>query len=112
MPHNMNKMIEYLGLAYKDSDYTATITNLNVNVGAETHLGGRHMSAVASLLAAIARVLSSTSIGSTALRKGTRKPHCRNRCRLHAKTCRAYPLATIADLFKLARLYVLRMVLT
>ena len=54
MPPNMNIMIEYLGLAYKDSDYTATITNLNVNVGAETHLGGRHMSTVASLLAAIA----------------------------------------------------------
>ena len=63
-------MFEYLGLAYRDSDYTAVIADLNVKVGAETHLGGR---AFVSLLAAIAQAFSPTSGGSTVLWKGTRR---------------------------------------
>ena len=58
-------------MAYKDSDYTVVITMQN-NC-AETHLGGRDMNAFVSLLATIARALSSTSGGSTVLRKGTRR---------------------------------------
>ena len=41
-------MFEYLGLAYRNSDYTAGITDLNVKVGAETHLGGGDMSSFVS----------------------------------------------------------------
>ena len=38
----INIMFEYLGLAYRDSDYTCT--DLNVKVAAKTHLGGGDMS--------------------------------------------------------------------
>ena len=41
--------------------------------GADSHLGGGEMGAFVSLSAAIARALSSTSVGSTALRKCTRR---------------------------------------
>ena len=63
-------------MAYKDSDYTVVIAMMqwqqNQNNCAETHFGGRDMNAFVSLLAAIARPLSSTSGGSTILRKGTK----------------------------------------
>ena len=49
-----------------------TVTQ-NQNNCAETHLGGRDMNAFVSPLATIARALSSTSGGSTALGKGTQK---------------------------------------
>ena len=65
-------MFEHLGLTYRDSDYTTVIAispDLNVKVGAEIHLGGGDMSAFVLPLAAIARALSSTSGGSTALTK-------------------------------------------
>ena len=70
-------MFEYLGLAYKDSDYIAVIAtmhalaDLNVNFGAETHLGGGDMSTFVSPSAAIVR--PSTSVGSTVLRNGTQR---------------------------------------
>ena len=56
-------MFEYLGLVYKDSDYTAVIAiehgpECKTLVLHEAHLGGGDMSAFVSPLAAIARVLS------------------------------------------------------
>ena len=64
-----------------------------IKVGAETHLGGRHMSAFVSPLTAIAWALSSTSGGSTVLRKGTRRfwPQGRDRCHSLTLTCQNSP---------------------
>ena len=69
------------------------VVTQNQNNCAETHLGGRDMNAFVSPLATIAWALSSTSGGSTALGKGTRRfwPHGRDRCRSLTLTCRNSP---------------------
>ena len=59
-------MFDYLGMAYKDSDYTVMIAITNVNFCTETHLDGEDTSAFVFPSAAIARALSSTLIASTA----------------------------------------------
>ena len=73
-------------MAYMDSDYIIMIAVLHRNqtyiFGAETHLGAGVMSAFAFLWVIIAWALTSTFVGSTALRKGPQSfwLHCHEYC--------------------------------
>ena len=76
-------MFEYLGLAYRDSDYTAVIAIMPWPECKKLVLKLTLVVEIWALLSAIARALSSTSGGSTVPRKGTRRfrPHGRDRWR-------------------------------
>ena len=76
VPHKCNHFTT-LRMAYKESDYIVVVASYHAvtqayNFGAETHLGGGDTSAFVMPSATIARMLS-TFVGSTALRKGSRR---------------------------------------